>query len=235
MDPTTARIGPEGFEFLRALAADNSRAWFEPRAGEFRRVLIEPFGAALVTASTRLARGPWPLSGGPATVFRQLRDQRYAKAVPYATSVRGLLTSTGTKPAREGCVHVEVAPDGGFVGVGFHRPPAAMLAPIRQRMLDEPRAWRSIVDELAAAGHELTDDRLTRMPRGFESHADHSMAVDVRLRSLEFAVPLSPDDWESGRAIDLIVDVASAGMPLLRFGNDAAGFAPAPHADSTTT
>ncbi|MEM9608650.1 MAG: DUF2461 domain-containing protein [Actinomycetota bacterium] len=224
-------ISPAGFVFLQELAANNTRAWFDPRRTEFERLLVDPLVAILDAASARLTDGPWPVSGGRRTIFRQLRDQRWAKEVPYATSVRALLTSTGTKPAREGCVHVEIAPDGGFVGVGFHRPPATMLAPIRQRMVDEPERWRAIVDALDRSELDLADDRLERMPRGFTGLSEHALADDLRRRSLTVSVPLGIDTWTSDAALDVIVDTVTAGMPLLRFGNDAAGFAPHPEAD----
>lgn len=226
------RFEAAAFDFLDGLAASNERAWFEPRRDEFRTLLVDPLAAVLDAASERLADGPWPVAGGRRTIFRQLRDQRYAKAEPYATAVRALLTSTGTKPAREGCVHVEINADGGFVGVGFHRPPAAMLAPIRERMLAEPATWTAIVDDLHAAGLELTDDRLVRMPRGFELHGDDPLAADLRLRSLEYAVQLTRVEWTSGEVVTRIVDAVRPGMPLLRFGNDAWGFPPHPNADA---
>ncbi|MEO1060471.1 MAG: TIGR02453 family protein [Actinomycetota bacterium] len=223
-------ISPAGFEFLAQLEEHNERSWFEPRRDEFRRLLVDPLVDVLEAASQQLGEGPWPVSGGRRTIFRQLRDQRYAKAEPYATAVRALLTSTGSKPAREGCVHVEVAAGGGFVGVGFHRPPAAMLAPIRRRLLDEPDRWRAIVDGLRAAGLELADDRLVRMPRGFEPWVGHELAPDLRLRSIELSRRLDRGDWVECRVIGVIVDTVRASMPLLRFGNEAAGFPPAPGA-----
>ncbi|MEL6893144.1 MAG: DUF2461 family protein, partial [Actinomycetota bacterium] len=146
-DPQPA-VTSAAFGFLADLGANNDRGWFEPRAEEFRRLLVEPLADVLATASAQLATGPWPVSGGARTIFRQLRDQRYARAEPYSTAVRALLTRTGTTPTREGCVHVEINGDGGFVGVGFHRPPAAMLAPIRRRILDEPDRWTEAVDAI---------------------------------------------------------------------------------------
>ncbi len=226
------RLDPAAFEFLAELEANNTREWFTPRADEFASLLVDPLADTLRAASQRLSSGPWPVTGDRSTIFRQLRDQRYAKEVPYATSVRALLTSSGTKPTREGCVHVEINTTGGFVGVGFHRPPAAFLAPIRTQIVDSFDQWSAIRRDLDDAGHRLTDDRLTRMPRGFEQLADHAAADDVRLRSIEYSVMLSPDDWTSGRAADAIVAAVQPGMALLRFGNLAAGIA---HPDDAMT
>jgi uncharacterized protein (TIGR02453 family) len=225
---------PESFRFLRELEHNNRRDWFEPRRAEFDALLVIPLAAVVVAASAELRTGPWPMSGSRATVFRQLRDQRYAKAQPYATAVRALLTSTGTKPAREGCVHVEVSSHGGFVGAGFHRPPSSIITPIRQRMAVEPDRWRNAVHALEVTGRALGDDRLVRMPRGFEALALHDLAADLRLRSIETSEQITVDDWLSGRAVERIVALVTAAMPILRFGNDAAGFAPAATARPVT-
>lgn len=214
------RMSAEAFDLLADLERNNRRDWFEARREEFASIVVDPFVGVLEDASCGLTDGAWPVSGGRRTVFRQLRDQRYAKAEPYATAVRALLTTSGTKPTREACVHVEVSASGGFVGAGLHRPTAASFAPVRRRMLDEPDRWRDVVEHLHAAEQKLVDDRLVRMPRGFEADADHDLADAVRLRSLEVMRRLTPDDWLDGTVVSVIVDVVRASMPLLRFVNE---------------
>lgn len=140
--------------------------------------------------------------------------------------MQGLLTSTGTTPTSEGCVHVELATGGGFVGVGFHRPSRAVLDPIRRRMLAESDRWVTIRETLAARRRSLSTDRLVRMPSGFGDHGDHPLADDLRLRSLTFVEPLSCADWTTGAVVDRIVAAALDGGPMLRFGNTALGRSP---------
>ncbi|MEM9747736.1 MAG: DUF2461 domain-containing protein [Actinomycetota bacterium] len=214
------RMSAAAFDLLADLERNNRRDWFEARREEFAAIVVDPFVEVLEAASRELTEGVWPVSGGRRTVFRQLRDQRYAKAEPYATAVRALLTTTGTKPTHEACVHVEVSAAGGFVGAGLHRPSAASFAPVRRRILDEPDRWRDVVDRLHAAGQDLVDDRLVRMPRGFEADAGHEVADAVRLRSLEVMRRLTGDDWLDGSVVPMIVDVVRASMPLLRFVNE---------------
>lgn len=218
---TATPIHPAALALLSDLAEHNDRAWFAAHAEDHRRLLVEPFAAVLAAASERLADADWPVRGGRSTMARPMRDQRYARDAPYRTCVRGLLTRTGATPTVEGCVHVELTPRGGFVGVGFHRPPRPILDPIRQRVLAEPDRWCRIRDDLAACGRELSDDRLARMPSGFTEHGHHPLAADLRLRSITVVEVLTVEDWTSGSVVDRIVSAASDGGAMLRFGNTA--------------
>lgn len=211
---------PDGaFRLLLDLEANNNHEWFRAHKVQFDTLVVEPFIGVLEEASRQLAATKWPVSGGRATLFRQLRDQRFAKDTPYATSIRALMTASGNKPTSEGCVHVELSAGGGFVGVGFHRPSASLLEPIRRGMLRNPAAWRAALEPVSSAGLALTDDRVQRMPKGFTDAADHPLADDIRLRSIEYVVPMSRSDWTDGSAASCIASAVRPGLALLRFGN----------------
>ena len=211
----------DAFTLLDELSAHNDREWFTRHAAAYRRLLLEPFARLLAAASASLTSTAWPVAGGRRTMARPLRDQRYARDAPYRTCVRGLLTSTGRTPTREGCVHVELSSGGGFVGVGFHRPPRDVIDPVRRRMLTSPDAWDEVRRGLAASGRELPGDRLRRLPSGFAAYASHRHADDLRLRSIVFVDTLDVQTWISGSALHRIVAAATDGAELLRFGNTA--------------
>jgi uncharacterized protein (TIGR02453 family) len=218
----SARFTDETFRLLAELEANNHPAWFTEHADALRRHAFDPFERMLVDVTTQLVDSEWPLRGGRRTMSRPLRDQRYARDRPYRTSVVGLLTRTGTRPTKEGCVHVELDRDGGFVGLGFHRSPRAVLDPIRRRIVAEPDAWSDLCGGLAARGRSFTDDRSTRMPVGFAAFAGHQHAADLRLRSIELVERFAVRQWTSGEAVGRVVALARDAAPLLRFGNEAA-------------
>lgn len=218
MSPT---FTPAAFELLAELADHNDRQWFASHADQYRRLLLEPFEQVLVHASRQLVGIDWPMVGGRRTMARPMRDQRYAKDVPYRTCVRGLLTSTGTTPTEEGCVHLELGLAGGFIGVGFHRPPRRILDPIRDRIIEQSDRWREIRVGLDRSGRELTPERLARLPSGYSTCAGHVHAEDLRLRSLEFSEHLSLDHWLTGAVTERLTAAARDGGPLLSFGNEA--------------
>jgi uncharacterized protein (TIGR02453 family) len=71
---------PEAVEFLAELAANNERAWFQPRKAEFERLLKEPLEALCVALDERFRARGIPLRADPAkSPFRIYRDVRFAK------------------------------------------------------------------------------------------------------------------------------------------------------------
>lgn len=67
----------------------------------------------------------------------------------------------------------------------------------------------------------MTDERLKRMPRGFEDHASSDLAHDLRLKNLVVRSDLSIPAWLDGSIAGRVAAVALACMPLLAFGSAA--------------
>lgn len=144
--------------------------------------------------------------------------------MPFHTTVRGLLSRHGGRLARdEGGVHVELAIDGGFVAAGLHRPPAAVLRPIRDAIIERPDEFQGIVDRLTADGYPLTDGTVATMPRGFERFAGEPYADHLRRTTLTIVRRLDPDDWTDGGAHTATVELCRAAMDLLAFVDTAIG------------
>src|SRR5215207_3649524 len=80
---------PEAVEFLAELAANNDRAWFQPRKAEYERLLKEPLEALCVALDERFQARGIPLRADPAkSPFRIYRDVRFAKdKSPYKTNL----------------------------------------------------------------------------------------------------------------------------------------------------
>jgi uncharacterized protein (TIGR02453 family) len=82
-------FSPEAVQFLRDLAAHNDRAWFQPRKGDYERLLKEPMAELCVVLSEEFARRDLPLEADPVrSPFRIYRDVRFSKdKSPYKTYV----------------------------------------------------------------------------------------------------------------------------------------------------
>ena len=78
--PAFTGFQPEAIQFLADLAANNDRAWFQPRKAEFERLLKEPMEQLCVALEDEFRARDIPLHADPAkSPFRIYRDTRFAK------------------------------------------------------------------------------------------------------------------------------------------------------------
>ena len=216
------RFTEEAFTFLRDLAANNNREWFNERKTRFQSVLEAPFLDLLETLTNRLEDAPVALRGGAKTMFRMNRDVRFSKdKSPYKTAVSGLLTPTGTKSEGDGVVYVELGADGGFAAAGFHKLSPKELGPKRDLVLAHPERFTAAVASLRDAGFGLaTGDSLTTMPRGYEPHAEHDLAWALRLKSFIAMDQIPKSAFLEGEAADRIEALARATTPMFILFSD---------------
>lgn len=212
------------FNLLAGLAANNRKDWVDPRRDAFAAELQTPFALTLEAITDRLRGGPAPLRGGKATMFRMNRDVRFSKdKAPYNAHVSGVLTRSGTKDQTDGLVYLHLDAEGGFAAAGFYRLSPAALGPIRDAIVADPEAFRAVLDGLASAGLDLSDeDSLTAMPRGYSQHAEDWFAPHLRRTSLIVRAPLAIADWTGGAVVERVATLAEGAAPLLAFGADAA-------------
>ena len=209
------------FEFLFQLGIEQSRDWFEAHRQIYETDLREPLHRLLGDVSAECARRGLPLTGDPRrSSFRIHRDVRFGRDKrPYKSHVSGILSRTGEKWA-PGLLYVHIDPQGSFVASGFYAPEPADLARMRRALVADVGAFRAITAELDRAGLPLQPDgeALTRLPRGFDGVTDADLGTWLRQRSWIVRRPLSDADLGDAAAIGHIADVASAALPLLRFG-----------------
>jgi uncharacterized protein (TIGR02453 family) len=69
----------ESIQFLVDLAQHNDRSWFQPRKGEYERLLKEPLEALCLALGERFEARGLPLRSDPAkSPFRIYRDLRFS-------------------------------------------------------------------------------------------------------------------------------------------------------------
>jgi uncharacterized protein (TIGR02453 family) len=213
------------FELLQGLAANNEKAWYDEHRDEFDAHVREPFAMTLELATDCLSETPVPLMGGPKTMFRQNRDVRFSKdKSPYSIHVSGVLTPSGTKAEKEGLAYVQLEASGGLIACGYYKLSPAALGPIRDKIVDEPDEFAKVLKDLASAGLSFSDeDKLTKMPRGYDAYSEHEYAEYIKLKSFVTIVHLGCGAWLDGDIVDCIVDYAKSCASLLEFGRIEAG------------
>jgi uncharacterized protein (TIGR02453 family) len=206
----------DAIQFLADLALHNERTWFQPRKGDYERLLKEPLEALCAALGERFEASGLPLRADPArSPFRIYRDVRFsADKSPYKTHVSASFPWAG---------------EGGGVGAYFHFQPGEMLAG-GGMWHPEPAqlaAWRRVVDtdldtvraalespEFASTFGHVSGDSLKRVPTGFA--ADHPGAELLKLKDVTFGRNLSDDDVLSPGLPDVLSSTFAASIPVLR-------------------
>jgi uncharacterized protein (TIGR02453 family) len=230
--PTFTGFQPEAIQFLVDLAENNDRSWFQPRKGDYERLLKEPLEAMILALAERFEARGIPLRADPAkSPFRIYRDVRFSKdKSPYKTHLGASFPWIAEEPDEaSGRSHTSNAHSSGgyfhlspgeiYVGGGIWHPEKPWLDGFRRRVVDDPGEIRALVDApafrktfgvLSGDGHALQ-----RVPTGYP--ADHPEAEMLKLKDVVFGRRLSDADALSPKLPDLVADSFAAGLPVMRY------------------
>jgi uncharacterized protein (TIGR02453 family) len=229
--PAFAGFRPEAIQFLADLAANNDRAWFQPRKAEFERLLKTPLEELCVALEAEFRARDIPLHADPAkSPFRIYRDTRFSKdKSPYKNQLSASFAWAGNGAESSGRAHSDnVHASGGYfsfgpgniyVGGGVWHPEPSWLKGFRDRIVAKPDEFRAIVEapEFVKAFGSVSDDgeSLKRVPPGYP--ADHPAADLLRKKNVTFGRELSDDDAFSPELPSILADAFAIGTPLLRY------------------
>ena len=222
---------PEAVEFLAELAANNERAWFQPRKVEFERLLKEPLEALCVALDEEFRARGIPLRADPAkSPFRIYRDVRFAKdKSPYKTNIGASFPWAGeaagdvesrshTENVHSSGGYFHLSPGEIYVGGGYWRPEKPWIDAFRQRLVADPTELHGLIDtpDFQATFGGLSRDGhvLQRVPTGYAS--DHPEADILKLKDVIFGRRLSDDEAHSAELPDTLATIFAAAVPLLR-------------------
>jgi uncharacterized protein (TIGR02453 family) len=225
---------PQAIQFMADLAENNDRAWFQPRKGEYERLLKEPMEAMIAALAESLAARGVPMRADPRrSPFRIYRDTRFSKdKSPYKTGIGASFPWLGgAGPAEDGEVgtsHDERAHGNGgyfhfqpgemFVGGGVWQMDKPRLDAFRAAVRDEPDRVRSALEEpsfVAWFGHAHGHEELKRFPPGFPQ--DHPLAHMFRWKDVVFGRRLSDEEVCSPDLPDRIAEGYATAVPVFRF------------------
>jgi uncharacterized protein (TIGR02453 family) len=211
----------KSFKFLRALARNNSREWFQAHKPEYEAEVRAPFLRLLTELQPDLAAisdqfrsDPRPAGG---SLFRIHRDTRFASdKTPYKTHAGARLFHHRFREVESPSFYIHIEPGRCFVGAGLWHPEADALRRIRQFIADNPGAWQAAVHSPAFRRRfTLGGEQLQRPPRGFPP--DHPLIEDLKRKSFVGSVALS-DEVVLGQGLRRSVASALSGLaPLVDY------------------
>src|SRR5215212_9736689 len=184
----TASFDPELFDFLRELAHNNDRDWFNANKPRYEAHVLEPalafiedFGYRLHEISPHF-RADTRKTGG--SLFRIYRDTRFSKdKTPYKTNTGMHFRHERAKDAHAPGFYLHLAPGEVFAGGGIWHPDTTTATKIRHAIVAQPDRWRAATreppfsDALDIGGD---NEMLKRVPSGLP--VDHEFADDLRRR-----------------------------------------------------
>jgi uncharacterized protein (TIGR02453 family) len=209
------------FKFLRGLARNNKREWFQAHKADYEAQVRAPFlrllqdlQPDLAALSTHYRADPRPVGG---SLFRIHRDTRFANdKTPYKTHAGARLFHERHREVDSPSFYIHVQPGHCFVGAGLWHPEPATRRRIREFISENPQGWRKAVHSPAFRRRfELGGESLQRIPRGFP--ADHPLAEDLKRQSFVGSTPLE-DATVLGPNLRRSVASALAGLaPLVDY------------------
>jgi uncharacterized protein (TIGR02453 family) len=226
---------PAAFRFLRDLARNNEKAWFDAHRDVYEREVREPMRQLVESLDARLGAIAPEIVGDPKrSMFRIHRDVRFSRdKSPYKTNAGAWLyhrdagRQVGTA-GEGGGFYFHIDPSSCFMAGGIWMPARAPLLRIREAIAGQPAALGRLTGAAAFRrrfGGLSEETKLRRVPAGFPP--DHPAAEWLKLRSFTASAPVEPAVVTSRRLVDRLGRDFERLVPLVRWLNQALGYRPA--------
>lgn len=207
--------------FLKELAANNNRDWFQENkdryesavrspALDFIRAMQEP----LRQISPHFDAVPKKVGG---SLMRVYRDTRFSNdKTPYKTNIGIQFRHRFGKDVHTPGFYVHIQPGEHFIGIGIWRPDAKALTKIRDYMADNPNSWLKARDDKAFRSvFELAGESLQRPPRGYPK--EHPLLEDLKRKDHLALARLKNSDIESGAFVELAAQLFKRSKPYMDY------------------
>jgi uncharacterized protein (TIGR02453 family) len=201
---------PSLFTFLRELAENNNREWFQDNKRRYEQHVKDPalrliadFGPRLKKISPHFRADPRAVGG---SLFRIHRDKTHT-----GIQFRHELGKDAYAPG----FYLHLEPGQVFCGVGSWHPDSTTLRKIREAIADDPTAWKRAVGKRFRELYDLEGESLKRAPKGVDP--EHPQIEDLRRKDFIGVTRLSQKAVTSPGFADELASTFKAGGSLVRF------------------
>lgn len=211
--------------FLRALARNNNREWFNDNKKAYLEALglFRDFSGKVLAGIARFDPSLGDLEARD-TIFRIYKDVRFSKdKTPYKTHF-GCWMSRGGRKSTDAGYYFHLEPDNTFMAAGVYMLPREQLSLIRQEIVFNPTAFKIINDPLITKGYERTgkEDMLKKGPAGFPK--DFEYLDEIKYKHYIYSKNYSePEIRQKDFSTKLAVDFQGL-LPLVNYLNHAMSF-----------
>ncbi len=163
-------IGPEFYEFIKDVAANNNRDWFNKHKKRFRNDVFLPFKELTEQVITLMQEiDPDIKIDYKLAAFRFYRDTRFSKdKSPYKLWMGAAVSRMGRKNTRYPEIYFQFGPGENFIAGGLYRPDKDTLYNIRKKIAQNPEAFEAVLNDKQI---------LKQFPDGFKGERNKRLPV----------------------------------------------------------
>lgn len=211
-------------KFLKDLAKNNNREWFEKNKPKYllAKDEFDEFVAKLLTELTEFDQSLAGLNPKKIT-FRIYRDIRFSKnKTPYKSNMSAGISPRG-KMVDEPGVYLHIQPNNkSFVAAGLWMPQPEPLAKIRQEIDYSGDRLSKIMSNpkfKKMYGAFESEYALKNAPKGYEK--DHPRLEWLKLKSFVVSHPFTDEEVKSKKFMKTVIDTYKTAKPLNDFLKEA--------------
>ncbi len=216
-----AHFKPELFEFLKELADNNRREWFQANKERYQQLIQQPmlgfisaFSEPLAGISRAIVAKPRPTGGSMLRVYRDVRFSKDKR--PYKTNVGAFFRHRQGRDIHAPGFYLHLEPGEVFAAAGVWHPDRDALARFRAAIVEDPAAWTAAIgDPGFVANHVLDGASLKRAPRGFDP--EHPLIDDLKRKDFVSVQPFSEAHACRDDFLELFTASCRAATPLMEF------------------
>ena len=217
-----AHFSPDLFAFLRDLAANNDRAWFNENKARYEASVRQPaldfitdFVEPLETLSPYFVADSRTVGG---SLFRIQRDTRFSKdKTPYKLNTGMQFRHERAKDAHAPGYYVHLQPRECLIGAGLWMPEPKVAQQIRVHIAEHPDEWLAATRSAPFTDHfSLAGESLKRPPRGIDVDPDDPLMEDLKRKSFVATGPLTQGDVTKADFADLLLERFRAAGPMMQ-------------------
>ena len=207
--------------FIKQLASNNSREWFQQHKAEYDKVK-KAHEEIVTQLISQIALFDEDIKGVQAKdcIFRIYRDVRFSPdKSPYKNHIGAYIASRGGRKSERAGYYLHIGADESFLSGGIYCPRPNVLKALREAVYHNIDEYLSIINQKEFKNYftEFFSDSLKKVPQGFPKDFEH--VEYLKYRHYSPASPLSETLFKQKDYMEEFTNRCKALHPYNRFMN----------------
>lgn len=206
-------------QFLKDLAANNNKVWYDANKKRFENSVKKPFEAFVAEMINRIQQDDKSINIQPKdAIFRIYRDVRFSKdKTPYKTYVSAIISAGGRKNLALPGTYIELNPEHIRIYGGVYQPDKIQLQRIRESIIANPDKFNSLVSDkqFVKCFVELRGEKNKVLPKELKPAAEKQPLIFNK--QFYYFGSLDPKLATDNRLPELLMEYYFAGKPMKGF------------------